>query len=262
MEFLIVWLITIILTKCIRTYHVLMLYKDIFSRGYKFSMNQELNPVDIAFEVNNRKIIPYVPFLNIVNVTLEIMGYNFKKDYIISVLKEYELLQEMTQEEKNKFAERPTSIGALLMAIDYTEQEERKKIDDGKNLLTRLEDDSEFIYQIDLIDEEIRILNVTGNAAKLNEDEQIEKLVEACKTKQKENLEEIKTFEEMYEHQLYKKLEKVFKKLSKEEQIELFNELKQEYIKSQECFYDRVLQKTKAKRIKWYHILFFFFIKI
>lgn len=164
MNYLIMWLTTIVLSNIMDFANYMRLYKDLADSGYKFNM-EKLK--EFGLNTNNEnKILRLIPGLNMLNSVKKTMTYNDIRENAIDSLRVMNMLEEMTKEELNEYQKKPTGYNALKIA-NKTE-----------NLLNNLptmttENGSKYWFHYD-INDKVTIYKVTGPDKYLKEKEQQE----------------------------------------------------------------------------------------
>lgn len=169
MEFLLMWLGTIIASFGMEMKNEFRLFKDVADAGYKVDtkklseIQKQLNPEG----AKNVMISLLCPFINIMGVFDRIVKYNSIRPFVLTQLNIMDVLDEMSEIEKEEYEKKPTGLNALLVPIKY---EARLK---QANVVSDAED-SKIYFEFDKNVNEIIILKSTGKYANLNKEEQIE----------------------------------------------------------------------------------------
>ena len=245
MDYIYFWLTTIILSTGTSLVNELRMYKDAADNGYRIdginlkrNMKNYFSPV-----VRNFSLKLLIPFYNIFVSIINVMAYNFNRPRMLDNLNMLYALEEMTEEEKEKYQKFPTGLHAFILMIKNTIKLSKLneiKIIDKAGI-------SEIYFDI-LDDKDIEIVKVYGPLSKTTKETQKEKAMQTIYGVALAGLEEygteeefIKTIDENGLKELSLELEK-FKKIE-EQKIEL-EQLKEELLyQSQES-----KEKNKSKK--------------
>ena len=177
MEFLVLWLGTIVASFGLEIANELRMLKDVADAGYKINM-ERLSEIhkQINQDVPNTTLRSMlIPVLNVMLVFQRTVQYYQVRPMIISQLSVIDALEEMSEIEKTEYLKKPTGLNALII---HTKAEIRllnaKKIQikDGN-------DYSEFYYEMGESLDDITILKVSGSASRLTVEEQKKMIIEA-----------------------------------------------------------------------------------
>lgn len=179
MEFLVLWVSTSITSFCMEMANELRMFKDVADAGYKIDvrrlsdLNKQLNP-----NASKATILSMlIPIFNIMQVFQRTIQYNNVRPMMLDQLNVMDVLEEMSEIEKQEYQKKPTGLNALLIPLKVEIRLSKAasiKIDTGT-------EKSEIFYEIDDSLENITILKVNGAASRLTEDEQKKKVIEAWK---------------------------------------------------------------------------------
>lgn len=197
MNFLIMWLCTIILSLGMTAISSMKLIKDIADLGYKINM-KEIDRLDrISNNSNNNILLSFlIPFYNIMFAMQVTLEYNNDKSTPINVLNVIGLLNEMNKEELEEYSKNPTLLNALYVSVVSNKEQDDldKDLDLTNASYIKFEDDGSEVY-FDTNDEfyDIIILKVTGPLSKLSKNKQLKKVREAYRQMQESIIENSKT---------------------------------------------------------------------
>lgn len=179
MELLVLWVGTSITSFCMEMANELKMFKDVADVGYKIDirrlsdLNKQLNPN--ASKTTLLSML--IPIFNIMQVFQRTVQYNNIRPMIFDQLNVMDVLEEMSEIEKQEYQKKPTGLNALLIPL-------KAEIRLSKATSIKIETDtekSEIFYEMDDSLENITILKVNGNASRLTVDEQKKKVIEAWK---------------------------------------------------------------------------------
>lgn len=173
----IVWMSTILATKCMEKIKSNKIYKDLADYGYKFNLekliNEEQNEeiVEVAKKENTLKNIllnsyPLIPFLNMYQIMQDTIDYNQKKEETFRALKNKDYIEDMTEREKREYAKNKTVKNFKKITRDTYNRIK------NSNELYFDDDGSTFYYDVTPDCNDIEVLKVTGPASRLSEEEQ------------------------------------------------------------------------------------------
>lgn len=172
MEFLMFWITTVVLSFVMEISNELRVFKDVADAGYKIKIND--------FSDITNKLMPdaskvtlmqlLVPVLNILSVMQRGMEYLQIRPRVLDQLFVLRVLEEMTEDEKEKYLKRPTGINALILMI-------KSELDLEEHINVELEDGSKIDFKLDE-ENKINIIRATGFARNLSKEEQIAKVEE------------------------------------------------------------------------------------
>lgn len=170
MEYLIMWLLTTVISIVFELKNELRLFKDVADEGYKVDI-ERMAEIDKQINTSSSKInflSLIIPIYNIVFTAKKIMDYNDIRPFILDSLRVVDLIEEMSKEEQEAYQKRPTGINALIItAKKYIEKRNMNSIviktDNGR---------SEIFYSLDNnAPLGIKIIKVEGEASDLSEEE-------------------------------------------------------------------------------------------
>lgn len=179
MEFLVLWLGTIVASFGLEIANASRMLKDVADAGYKIDM-ERLSEIykQINQDVPNATLQSMlIPVLNVMLVFQRTVQYYQFRPMILSQLSLIDALEEMSEIEKTEYLKKPTRLNALII---HTKAETRLlnaktiQIKDGN-------DYSEFYYEMGESLDDITILKVSGSASRLTVEEQKKMIIEALK---------------------------------------------------------------------------------
>ena len=101
MEFLIIWIITIIVSFCMEIVQEMRMYKDIADLDYLIN-NERLSEFGKKFnpDITKKNLMLFlIPFINFLNVIKNTISYNNYKDRVFDELRIIDALEEMYEKE-------------------------------------------------------------------------------------------------------------------------------------------------------------------
>lgn len=176
-QIIIVWMSTIIASKCMDNYRKIKIYKDLADRNYKFNYEKLLDENNNPYnELNDNEyktifdkllgMYPKVPFLNLFQSIADAQNYITYIEEVIQIFKQKDIIEKMTEREIKEYAKNKTGKNAKKITEDTY-----MRILNANELY--FEDmDSNFIYEVNEELNDIIILKVTGKASYLTEEEQ------------------------------------------------------------------------------------------
>ena len=180
MNFLILWILTILSSYGVILYTSLSLIKNIYDNGYKFittnlkeygDKNQDL-PINKIF-----KLSMIIPFYNLFTSFKTMFNYSQYPNRILLELKTLGIIEEMTEFEKQEYEKNPSLKTGL---ISQSRLEKAMKF-------TIKEELGESVAYVEVNDdEELDIIYSTGPISRLSKEEQKAKIVKFSKEMTKE----------------------------------------------------------------------------
>lgn len=181
MELLVFWLGSSVASFGMLTSVVFRIIKDIADAGYKFNiknaskLGEQVNSLN---ESNFSMLSMLIPILNFAQVFKISIQYNNVRNMLIDQLNIANVLEEMTDLEKEEYQKNPTGLNALLVAFKMEQRLEMGttiEIKDGiKN--------SKIVYEKGKSPDDITILKIDGPLSRLSVEEQKEKVINAIKS--------------------------------------------------------------------------------
>ncbi len=180
MEFLVIWLITIVVSMGMDVANELRMFKDTADAGYKINVKR-LSELTKQLYPNATKVTflsMLTPILNIVQILQETIQYNNVRPMMLDQLRVSDVLEEMSEIEKTEYLKNPTGLNAVIVSLKSEIRLSNAtllKIDEG----TR---HGEIYYKMGESLDDITILKVSGSASRLTVEEQKKKVIEVWKT--------------------------------------------------------------------------------
>lgn len=177
MEYIFLWLATIIASFGMAIANNLRMNKDVADAGYKIDSKRQaelvkqLNPNAIKATL----LSMLIPLFNMWLVLKETISYNNARFTILDQLNVMDVLEEMSEIEKTEYLKHPTGLNALIVPIKY-----EKRLKTAKSL--KIDNDNEqgeIFYEVGKSLDDITILKVSGSAERLTIEDQKKKVVEA-----------------------------------------------------------------------------------
>ena len=168
MNFLILWILTILSSYGIAFYTSVSTIKNIYDNGYKLSKNNINELCDnLATPKQAFKLSMLIPFYNLFNVFKILTMFNLQKNQQIFKLKVLGLIEEMNDFEKQEYAKNPGIFGTINCDLRL---ERATKV----NIKEELGESTAYIELKPSGDYDI--LYTTGPISRLSEKEQREKI--------------------------------------------------------------------------------------
>ena len=178
MELLLFWLGTSITSYFMELTNELRMFKDVADAGYKIDLKKmselqkQLNPD--ASKITFLSML--IPIFNIMQVLKNTIQYNNIRPMILDSLNAIDVLEEMTEFEKQEYSKKPTLLNAIIVPL----KTEIKLNNASLMKITTGDVSGEIFYEWKSLDD-ITILKSTGKISKLSEEEQKKKIIEAYK---------------------------------------------------------------------------------
>ena len=166
---------TIVGSYCMQMANELRIFKDVADAGYKIN-TKKFFELQKQFSPNAKKNIRLsllIPGVNVVEVYKRIIQYNNYKFQMLDQLRVLDVLEEMSESEKEKYQKNPTGLNALFLPSN----EDRLK----NAIIMTIKDEeetSEIYYERGKSIDDITILKTTGPVSKLTTEEQKKKIIE------------------------------------------------------------------------------------
>lgn len=180
MNFLILWILTILSSYGVMLYTSISLIKNIFDNGYKFITTNLKEYGDKAQDLPINKIFKLsmlIPFYNLFTSFKIMFNYSQYPNRILLELKTLGIIEEMTEFEKQEYEKNPSLKTGL---ISQSRLENAMKI-------TIKEELGESVAYVEVNDdEELDIIYSTGPISRLSKEEQKAKIVKFSKEITKE----------------------------------------------------------------------------
>lgn len=177
MNLLVFWIGTSVSSFCVEMANELRVFKDVADVGYKIDVKRmselgnQLNPdgVKISF------LTILIPVYNIIQTFKKVIQYNNIRPMLLDQLRIINVLEEMTEYEKEEYQQKPTGLNAIIIPL---KTEIRLAHADSIKIKDEF-GESEILYEIDENLEDMTILKVTGPASRLTVNEQKNKVYNA-----------------------------------------------------------------------------------
>lgn len=198
MGFLVFWLASIGASFIMELASEFRLYKDVADAGYKVNIKRfnELGKQFNPYATKQALLSLLLPFgINIIMVFYRAMQYNNLRPFLIDQLSVIDALEEMTEEEKKEYSEKPTALNAILITLKpklIVSSTQSIKINDKNGT-------SEIVYKMGESLENITIVEVTGPLSQLTVEEQKKEVIEAWKTLLQKGLEKYGNKEALFD---------------------------------------------------------------
>ena len=180
MNFLILWILTILSSYGVMLYTSISLIKNIFDNGYKFITTNLKEYGDKAQDLPINKIFKLsmlIPFYNLFTSFKIMFNYSQYPNRILLELKTLGMIEEMTEFEKQEYEKNPSLKTGL---ISQSRLENAMKI-------TIKEELGESVAYVEVNDdEELDIIYATGPISRLSKEEQKAKVAKIFKEMKKE----------------------------------------------------------------------------
>lgn len=181
MEFLLFCLGTSVTSFCMEMANELRMFKDVADAGYKIDLRRmsELQKQLLPDAAKITFLSMLIPIFNIMQVFKNTIQYNNIRPMILDQLSAMDVLEEMSEIEKQEYLKKPSSLNALIVPLK-TEIRLAKassiKIEDGD-----VTGEIYFEWHNRKSLSDITILKSTGDISKLPINEQKIKIIEAYK---------------------------------------------------------------------------------
>ena len=132
----------------------------------------EINITDDDEDVQLRKLARWVPIVNILHSYNDIIDYNNNTDVIFDALSSMDLIEEMTEKEKEIYKDKPTILNAILTPIKASHRQKYINVDGpmAEKLLKEIPDTEENKDIIKLLNEIIEEEKTNANSEDENTD--------------------------------------------------------------------------------------------
>lgn len=185
-ELIIIYLLTVILSFFGEMSNSFMIFKDVASAGYKMDI---LKMSDITKEMKissgkNSNLRLLVPIYNLYKVLESRYKYVQQRQFVLSELNIFDVLEEMTESEKEEFQKKPTGFNAMLIMV-------KSHLNDAQNhqeevTITGFQNDW-LLYSKDEKTGKITILKAEGKFSDMTVEEQKEYILREHSTQPEEN---------------------------------------------------------------------------
>lgn len=165
---------TIGVGRTVEAANALRIFKDAADRGYKIKQNTvvKINIDGENEDVQLRKLARWVPMVNLLYAYNDIITYNDNMDTIFNALDSMDLIEEMSDLEKEIYNNKPTVLNAILTPIKAARVLNQIKIDKelAEKLLKEIPDTEENKDIIKLLNEIIEEEKTNANSEDENTD--------------------------------------------------------------------------------------------
>ena len=225
-ELLIMYLASVLISKGIDTYNVLLRMKDLTDAGYKLRNDKIME--DMHKEIRIKNDYWYVPFYNIYDSLLGYFDYvNNDKSTLLYQEYQADRVEELNPREKRKYEESPTMLNAYL--LEYKMENIR-----NKSSKINLSDGSVLYYTMDA-EEGIKFVDCVGPSQYRDERQLTTYLIDGYDLILDEYLEQLEN-NNLSEDELQEKINQI-------------NEVKEYLNKAREKLSDINDSKTLVKKI-------------
>lgn len=121
MEFLVLWLVTVVASYGLEVGNDLRMYKDVADNGYKID-NKHFSELSKQLNPNASKttfISMLIPMLNIMQAFQRAVQYNNIRPMVLDQLRVTDTLEEMSEIEKEEYLRKPTGLNAFLVSLKF-----------------------------------------------------------------------------------------------------------------------------------------------
>lgn len=177
MEFLILWLGTIVTSFGIEIANELRMFKDVADVGYKVDvkrlseLGKELNPNATKATL----LSMLIPVFNVMQVFERTIQYNNVRPMILDQLSIIDVLEEMSEIEKTEYLKKTTGLNALIISL-------KSEISLSKATSIKRNNGNEYseiYYKMGKSLNDITILKANGSASRLTVEEQKKEVIKA-----------------------------------------------------------------------------------
>lgn len=165
---------TIGVGRTVEVANALRIFKDAADRGYKIKQNTvvKINIDGENEDVQLRKLARWVPMINLLYAYNDIITYNDNMDTIFNALDSMDLIEEMSDLEKEIYNNKPTVLNAILTPIKAARVLNQIEIDKelAEKLLKEIPDTEENKDIIKLLNEIIEEEKTNTNSEDENTD--------------------------------------------------------------------------------------------
>lgn len=197
MNFLILWILTILSSYGVMIYTSINLIKYVYDNGYKINTKnnvKEYGDETQDLPINNIfKLSMLIPFYNLCTSFKMMIECSKNEDQFLLELKTFGLIEEMTEFEKQKYEKNPSLITGF---INQSRLEKAMKI-------TIKEELGESVAYVEVNDKkDFDIIYTTGPISRLSKEEQKAKLIKFSKETTKEFLDDFIQKLDTYENEV------------------------------------------------------------
>lgn len=175
MEFLFLWGTSVITSFALNFVTELRLFKDLADEGYKADMEklQNINYNSNSDASKLQRLAIFIPVVNLMLTMFNAVQCVKEKDMMIEQMRIMGVLEEMSEYEKNKYLEKPTSWNAFYIPLNYKLRVERAY----SRTITIDDKECEVVYDYDKKGN-LDILKSEGPMASLDVEEQKRLIIE------------------------------------------------------------------------------------
>ena len=179
MEFLVIWLTTVVASYSLDLANGLRMYKDVADNGYKIN-NKRLSKLGKQLNPNASKVTSLtrlIPMLNLIQVFQNVVQYNNIRPMVLDQLRVTDSLEEMSEIEKEEYSKNPTGLNAVIIPF-----KSEIRLANAEHITIQVENEnSEIFYEVGDSLKDITILKVIGDASRLTVEEQKQKIIETMR---------------------------------------------------------------------------------
>lgn len=175
MNFIGLWITTTVTSYVLDLGLGIKLFKDLADQGYKIDL-ERYKELKEELNLGNRSvIIKFIPFLNILNEMKKSFDYNQQRNMIFNSMDVLDLLEEMTDLEKEEYQKKPTGWNAILLPIKV-----ERRLSKAERIICNMEgSEYEVYYETDPNTGNTTILKKTGILANVSDDKAREMVIES-----------------------------------------------------------------------------------
>ena len=188
MEFLGIWLGSCITSFGIEIATSFRMFKDVADAGYKIDI-ERMDKITKILDPDSSKrefLTMLLPVFNIMHSSFKAIDYNNAKSMLLDQLGVLDVLEEMSEIEKQEYQKKPTGLNAILVPL----KSELRLAKSQLLIITRPNFKSKIFYEIGE-NNDITILKVEGDALYLSLEDQKEIVFNELKEEQVINQSEI-----------------------------------------------------------------------
>lgn len=139
MEYIIIYILSVIISFFGEISNGFMLFKDVADAGYKINI-EKMNDFLKQFNSNNKNsmVRMLIPVYNLYKVMEIRMNYVKQRVFVLDQLDVMDSLEEMTEEEKIEYSKKPSGLNAVLLSMKsaLNQNEENVNLEEYKNMET------------------------------------------------------------------------------------------------------------------------------
>lgn len=188
MEFLGIWLGSCITSFGIEIATSFRMFKDVADAGYKIDI-ERMDKITKILDPDSSKrefLTMLLPVFNIMHSSFKAIGYNNAKSILLDQLEVLDVLEEMSEIEKQEYQKRPTGLNAILVPL----KSELRIAKSQLLIIIRPNFKSKIFYEIGE-NNDITILKVEGDALYFSLEDQKEIVFNELKEERVSNQSEI-----------------------------------------------------------------------